>query len=1200
MAMQDRRRGPTGVLTWHVLRGLVLVALLVSLPPLAVPDEKDGAKGDASGAAQWRAASAGLEARGISCLQIHPKDREVLWAHVHGLGPARSTDGGHTWEVRLDGVAEKDRPGLRSEVRISLDPSDEKMMYLTIDGQIYRSENSGASWTSITSGALTSLSWDNLRHTHLSWEVRVDSKKSVHLLVGTRNDGDHHGGLYESTNGGKSWEELAGSAQADSGLGNDTFFVRMNPSSDKFVVVAGRAAVWWSDSRGRKFKRNDPGEPGIHEIRGFSDFSGKNLYLADARGIWRSKDGGKRWDKTPIVAGDAIAAVVDPHSKKRLYAIFYDRGVEMSEDARNDKWVAWGEAAEEGGETAPAGLRGQMIREIHIQPRDRHELVYASPLTGLWRSTDGGKTVTAVVAPNDAAAGTVIPVTMPSMAFAAVHPAEDYTHLAVTDEGLVFRSKDRGDAWAAVGPLGMRPEGLVPDVAKGSWLANGRRVMRSTDDGDTWSVLWPPEGAKPPVDVEERVVAVHRSVGKDGVAGTLHILLERAGAVWTSDDDGATWMPGTGPKFPSSETWAAGLAVDPATPDHLVIAARTTQDAPNARDENGGIFESWDGGKTWADVTGDLRPDKRASADDRNAKMNWNHARAVFIDRDAGLILYAADRRGLFARALGDAESNAKTLPLWVEVTPIVADGPVSVPAEPTFSALAHGRTGDGSSSWLVTQLRGRNDETALVAITGAELRALAEASAATLDVGRRAEARQAHPWTVMASPGVGLHLSSLQGDAGLPGRLIGTERSGTKGVVIYEVPGSRPGASKTDEPKKDEPKKDEPKKDEPKKDEPKKGEPAKVPAPLPTVPEGMRAFTSGQDRTWRIWALDKGESTGQVLGHENAVRCVALAPDETAIVTCSDDRTIRFWDAANGKPIATISAEAGVRDVAFDAESVYLYAAGGDSKQVLQIELATRAMKAFQGHKGAVLCVATTEDGGRAYSGGDDHVILVWDTQKGTEVNSIIYGAPVQALAVSRDGAHIYAAGDGGAVAAFDAAGKPTGRLEGLAASARALALERSGETLYAAAPDGVLAIDTKTMTVRMKHAAPGSGGITCVGTSADGVWIVAGDAQGGFWLWAKGHADSFRPRVQQHEGAILAVALTTEETDFATAPVAPAPGGDGPPPKDDGEAKKDDPKAGEAGKEEPPKEAPPGEAPPKEDPPKDAPKDAPPAKDG
>jgi len=327
------------LLSWGGVRGATAAPEEGARSPVPVEDtlpvkEDDGVKDDdgkdegEKGAdaeppkPAWKASAAeGLRVKGLSCLRIHPKARNVMWAFGHGLGPVVSTDGGKTWEVRLEGILKKHRPTLRSQVRISMDPTDAKHMYLTIDGQVFRSTDAGGRWSNITSGALAALSWDQFDSAYLSWDVQVDIGKGKHLVVGTRNDGNHNGGLFESADGGDSWVEIAGSAQSDSGLGSDTFLVRLNPSSDKFLTVAGRSAVWWSDSRGRKFDRNDPGGLGIHDIRGLSQFAGKELFLADVRGIWRSKDGGKRWDKRVLRAGDALGVFTDPHNRKRVFAI---------------------------------------------------------------------------------------------------------------------------------------------------------------------------------------------------------------------------------------------------------------------------------------------------------------------------------------------------------------------------------------------------------------------------------------------------------------------------------------------------------------------------------------------------------------------------------------------------------------------------------------------------------------------------------------------------------------------------------------------------------------------------------------------------------------------------------------------------------------------------------------------------------------
>ncbi|MDJ0522328.1 MAG: hypothetical protein QNJ90_09690, partial [Planctomycetota bacterium] len=87
----------------------------------------------------------------------------------------------------------------------------------------------------------------------------------------------------------------------------------------------------------------------------------------------------------------------------------------------------------------------------------------------------------------------------------------------------------------------------------------------------------------------------------------------------------------------------------------------------------------------------------------------------------------------------------------------------------------------------------------------------------------------------------------------------------------------------------------------------------------------------------------------------------------------------------------------------------------------------------------------------------------------------------------------------------------------------------------LYATTENGVLAITTKDMKVARTHSAPAAGVLTCVTTSADGLWIFAGDAKGGLWMWARGQAAAFRPRAQGHEGALHGLCVTPDETELA-----------------------------------------------------------------
>jgi WD40 repeat protein len=73
--------------------------------------------------------------------------------------------------------------------------------------------------------------------------------------------------------------------------------------------------------------------------------------------------------------------------------------------------------------------------------------------------------------------------------------------------------------------------------------------------------------------------------------------------------------------------------------------------------------------------------------------------------------------------------------------------------------------------------------------------------------------------------------------------------------------------------------------------------------------------------------------------GHKADVTSVAFSRDGGRLVSGSDDRTVRIWDAETGKPMG----------------------------------------EPFQGHTGWVLFVAFSPDGKRVVSGSADQTVRIW-----------------------------------------------------------------------------------------------------------------------------------------------------------------------------------------------------------------------------
>src|ERR1700730_18848839 len=61
--------------------------------------------------------------------------------------------------------------------------------------------------------------------------------------------------------------------------------------------------------------------------------------------------------------------------------------------------------------------------------------------------------------------------------------------------------------------------------------------------------------------------------------------------------------------------------------------------------------------------------------------------------------------------------------------------------------------------------------------------------------------------------------------------------------------------------------------------------------------PHGQRIVTASNDKTARVWNATTGAILTELKGHGSGVDSAAFSPDGARIVTTSDDSTARIWD---------------------------------------------------------------------------------------------------------------------------------------------------------------------------------------------------------------------------------------------------------------------------------------------------------------
>ena len=125
--------------------------------------------------------------------------------------------------------------------------------------------------------------------------------------------------------------------------------------------------------------------------------------------------------------------------------------------------------------------------------------------------------------------------------------------------------------------------------------------------------------------------------------------------------------------------------------------------------------------------------------------------------------------------------------------------------------------------------------------------------------------------------------------------------------------------------------------------------------------------------------------------GHEDAVKSVAFDPQGRRIVSGSDDKTMRVWDAATGAELLCLRGHKwSVMSVAFDFQGRRIVSGLGD-KTVRIWDAATGAeLHRLGGHAGWVVSVAFDPQGRRIVSGSGDGMVRVWDAATGAELDCL------------------------------------------------------------------------------------------------------------------------------------------------------------------------------------------------------------------
>ncbi|MDB9445461.1 trypsin-like peptidase domain-containing protein [Anabaena sp. CS-542/02] len=266
--------------------------------------------------------------------------------------------------------------------------------------------------------------------------------------------------------------------------------------------------------------------------------------------------------------------------------------------------------------------------------------------------------------------------------------------------------------------------------------------------------------------------------------------------------------------------------------------------------------------------------------------------------------------------------------------------------------------------------------------------------------------------------------------------------------------------------------------------------------------PDGKTLASGSWDDTIKLWDVATGREIATLTGYSPV-----FSPDGRTLASGSGDGIIRLWDIATGREIATLTGYSPV----FSPDGKIL--ASGSGRIIKLWDVATRReIATLTGQSESVYSIAFSPDGKTLASGSGsfDGTIQVWDVATGREIATLeghsttFRYTDVNSLAFSRDGKILASGSADNTIKLWDVATRrEIATLTGHSINGvLSVAFSPDGRTLASGSSDGIRLWDVATRR-EMATLTGHSDGVNSVAFSPDGRTLASGSDDNTIKLW-------------------------------------------------------------------------------------------------